>query len=415
MYFDNCKMSSYPIFNKQSKWEQVLGYLLALFLILNNQTVFQNSISFNYHIYEITLLLIIVTTLYQIEKYGIYENKFKSLLNLSFIYYVYLSIISIASVGVDQLVSFWARYASLPFVFFYFSSNASYIVKIELFRKVVKVMVVISCISLFFWIFGSTFKMITPTGVALFEWGTVNEVSSYFNIYFETQYVDWLGIDFFWRNTAIFVEGPMMSLTLIIAITLIYYFDDIWHIATWKKFILAFAIITSFSVTGYFILWGFVVLKLYRSKKFRAIMIVMLIPLSLYAIQVMMDMKQSTGSYSLREDDYYVGFITWLQNPIFGWGFNNWEALQANMKGRANDGFSNSIFSVLTQGGILMGLMYFIPILIGITSKEFKRFVVCIVYAILFISIIFQTAYVNFFLFCLMIPYFIPSPQKIKG
>lgn len=258
-------MSSYPIFNKQSKWEQVLGYLLALFLILNNQTVFQNSISFNYHIYEITLLLIIVTTLYQIEKYGIYENKFKSLLNLSFIYYVYLSIISIASVGVDQLVSFWARYASLPFVFFYFSSNASYIVKIELFRKVVNVMVVISCISLFFWIFGSTFKMITPTGVALFEWGTVNEVSSYFNIYFETQYVDWLGIDFFWRNTAIFVEGPMMSLTLIIAITLIYYFDDIWHIATWKKFILAFAIITSFSVTGYFILWGFVVLKLYRS------------------------------------------------------------------------------------------------------------------------------------------------------
>ena len=408
-------MSSYPIFNKQSKWEQVLGYLLALFLILNNQTVFQNSISFNYHIYEITLLLIIVTTLYQIEKYGIYENKFKSLLNLSFIYYVYLSIISIASVGVDQLVSFWARYASLPFVFFYFSSNASYIVKIELFRKVVNVMVVISCISLFFWIFGSTFKMITPTGVALFVWGTVNEVSSYFNIYFETQYVDWLGIDFFWRNTAIFVEGPMMSLTLIIAITLIYYFDDIWHIATWKKFILAFAIITSFSVTGYFILWGFVVLKLYRSKKFRAIMIVMLIPLSLYAIQVMMDMKQSTGSYSLREDDYYVGFITWLQNPIFGWGFNNWEALQANMKGRANDGFSNSIFSVLTQGGILMGLMYFIPILIGITSKEFKRFVVCIVYAILFISIIFQTAYVNFFLFCLMIPYFIPSPQKIKG
>ena len=408
-------MSSYPIFNKQSKWEQVLGYLLALFLILNNQTVFQNSISFNYHIYEITLLLIIVTTLYQIEKYGIYENKFKSLLNLSFIYYVYLSIISIASVGVDQLVSFWARYASLPFVFFYFSSNASYIVKIELFRKVVNVMVVISCISLFFWIFGSTFKMITPTGVALFEWGTVNEVSSYFNIYFETQYVDWLGIDFFWRNTAIFVEGPMMSLTLIIAITLIYYFDDIWHIATWKKFILAFAIITSFSVTGYFILWGFVVLKLYRSKKLRAIMIVMLIPLSLYAIQVMMDMKQSTGSYSLREDDYYVGFITWLQNPIFGWGFNNWEALQANMKGRANDGFSNSIFSVLTQGGILMGLMYFIPILIGITSKEFKRFVVCIVYAILFISIIFQTAYVNFFLFCLMIPYFIPSPQKIKG
>lgn len=408
-------MSSYPIFNKQSKWEQVLGYLLALFLILNNQTVFQNSISFNYHIYEITLLLIIVTTLYQIEKYGIYENKFKSLLNLSFIYYVYLSIISIASVGVDQLVSFWARYASLPFVFFYFSSNASYIVKIELFRKVVNVMVVISCISLFFWIFGSTFKMITPTGVALFEWGTVNEVSSCFNIYFETQYVDWLGIDFFWRNTAIFVEGPMMSLTLIIAITLIYYFDDIWHIATWKKFILAFAIITSFSVTGYFILWGFVVLKLYRSKKFRAIMIVMLIPLSLYAIQVMMDMKQSTGSYSLREDDYYVGFITWLQNPIFGWGFNNWEALQANMKGRANDGFSNSIFSVLTQGGILMGLMYFIPILIGITSKEFKRFVVCIVYAILFISIIFQTAYVNFFLFCLMIPYFIPSPQKIKG
>lgn len=408
-------MSSYPIFNKQSKWEQVLGYLLALFLILNNQTVFQNSISFNYHIYEITLLLIIVTTLYQIEKYGIYENKFKSLLNLSFIYYVYLSIISIASVGVDQLVSFWARYASLPFVFFYFSSNASYIVKIELFRKVVNVMVVISCISLFFWIFGSTFKMITPTGVALFEWGTVNEVSSYFNIYFETQYVDWLGIDFFWRNTAIFVEGPMMSLILIIAITLIYYFDDIWHIATWKKFILAFAIITSFSVTGYFILWGFVVLKLYRSKKFRAIMIVMLIPLSLYAIQVMMDMKQSTGSYSLREDDYYVGFITWLQNPIFGWGFNNWEALQANMKGRANDGFSNSIFSVLTQGGILMGLMYFIPILIGITSKEFKRFVVCIVYAILFISIIFQTAYVNFFLFCLMIPYFIPSPQKIKG
>ena len=56
--------------------------------------------------------------------------------------------------------------------------------------------------------------------------------------------------------------------------------------------------------------------------------------------------KQDTMSLLLRVDDFIVGYNTWIEHPIFGWGAGNTYSLQQHMdfwRGEQT-GFSNSIF-----------------------------------------------------------------------
>ncbi len=394
-------------------FENTLDYFLAFFLVLNNQSVYQNSVQPSYHIYELTLLFLIVSVVYRINKYGIVREKYKIISEWAFVYYMYLTIFVVISVSTDTFVQFLSRYLFLPLVWIFFSVEMPYIKKIDVFRKFVQIMVAVSVISLFFWIFGSMLNIVSPSGTANFKWGNISTVSSYFNLYFETQYIDWIPVELLRRNTGIFVEGPMMNLTLVFSLLFIYYFDSIWHISKWKKIVLSLAILSTFSVLGYAVLFLYLCVNIYRSK-YRTILLA-IIPITILGMFYVWELKQQTGSYNLREDDYTIGIKTWLQSPIFGFGYNNMKAIISNMDSSRCEGFSNSIFTVLSQGGIYFASLFIIPILRGIFTFEHKRMVVSLIYFVLFTSVIFHTAYINFFIFCLMSPYFVPSPLKIKN
>ena len=68
-------------------------------------------------------------------------------------------------------------------------------------------------------------------------------------------------------------------------------------------------------------------------------------------------------SWKTRSDDYAAGFRAWMHSPIWGNGFNNFDSVKYYMSSfrRDNLGFSNSLFVVLVEGGILLLSVYALP------------------------------------------------------
>lgn len=409
-----------------SKIENIFDYTLALLLILNCQSVYQNSADKNYYIYELTCICIVFCSVLKLLIYGISGTKLRKLGIFSSVYYLYIIIFTLLSVEKTQLFSFWARYGILPFVVLFFMCNNNIYKKVSLFKRFNLVVSIICVLSLFFWFFGSFLNIISPTGYIKFYWPKVTNAPSYYNLYFETQYIDFLHRYAIKRNTAIFTEGPMFSLVLMCAIMFYYRFGREYKFPKYQIWIYSLAMISNASVTGILFLGGISLLILYNAnifKKYKNLIFILLIPFIVIICLYLAQEKTATGSYSLRIDDYIAGFKTWLENPLFGTGFNSFDAVVKNMLStRGNKGYSNSFFAILAQGGIVYLIMYIIPITISIrnflekgTAKNFSQLIMGLSYLYMLLFIIFQTCFINFFIWnILTLNIFYQSPIKKK-
>lgn len=260
------------------------------------------------------------------------------------------------------------------------------------------IMTFIACESLFFWLFGSVLGVIEHTGYLYSTWAanenSIKVCNSYYGIYFETQMTDSFGNAGLIRNTAIFTEGPMASLNFCIALMVEYLLKR----RPYMPFvvILVIAILSTVSTTGYLVLLSLVLFKLImypvhtsilKFIKFVGLPIAIVV-IAGAGIYVLAD-KQDTMSLLLRVDDFIVGYNTWIEHPIFGWGAGNTYPLQQHMdfwRGEQT-GFSNSIFYVLVQGGIYLAAPYTISsiyILFYLQKmKEYKALWFMIVYLIM--------------------------------
>ena len=118
-------------------------------------------------------------------------------------------------------------------------------------------------------------------------------------------------------------------------------------------------------------------------------------------------MVYGTESSSLRLDDYRVGFITFLQNPILGTGLGNSESLIKNMDNWRVylTGLSNSISIIFAQGGLYVGLVYIYAFIKGFffsfKYKSIDAFMLVLGTLYLFVATIFPFQYLLFVLLIL--------------
>lgn len=260
------------------------------------------------------------------------------------------------------------------------------------------IMIFIACESLFFWLFGSILGVIEHTGYLYSTWAanenSIKVCNSYYGIYFETQMTDSFGNAGLIRNTAIFTEGPMASLNFCIALMVEYLLKR----RPYMPFVvvLVLAILSTVSTTGYLVLLSLVLFKLIMHPVHTAILKfvkfvglpIATIVIAGAGIYVLAD-KQDTMSLLLRVDDFIVGYNTWIEHPIFGWGAGNTYPLQQHMdfwRGEQT-GFSNSIFWVLVQGGIYLAAPYIVSSIYVLSylqkMKEYKALWFLIVYLIM--------------------------------
>ncbi|WP_146868210.1 O-antigen ligase family protein [Clostridium butyricum] len=228
---------------------------------------------------------------------------------------------------------------------------------------------------MFFYIFGSVLKVVSANSDILLRWGTDRYVSSYHNLYYETQTINIFGKQII-RNTGIFTEAPMYAFNLCISLSVEVFIRK--KQKNKKIIVLLFTILTTFSTTGIVVSLLIISINLINSRKnygllkkmclYLFVMILMISSMFFINYKVIQS-KDIYGSYSIRMDDIKVGIEAWKDNIIMGKGYNRYDLVQQYMSinDRGNDiGGSNGIMKILPEGGIYLLSIYIFPLVIAL-------------------------------------------------
>lgn len=134
---------------RRSSIEGILEYLLILLIILDTNSIYSASVEIDYHIPEITAIVLVILMVYRCSRpfNRININRLGIFL---IVYYPYIILYGLASVRGEQTLSFVARFVIvLPSLIVYFCMQTQ-LEYVKLFQKYINVMTVLASISLFF-------------------------------------------------------------------------------------------------------------------------------------------------------------------------------------------------------------------------------------------------------------------------
>lgn len=327
-----------------------------------------------------------------------------------------LYVIAAFSISYFVLVVFGQDYTdftfqviALFFIIFYVILTTAYrrIQLYMLLEAYEKIVFFISLISCFLYFFGTILNLIQPSGyIDYVRWSSNYNYVNYYWLYFEGQHTNLFG-NVFIRNMALFAEGPIYSCLLTIALYIELFICQKGKI---YLFVILTAMLSTFSTTslavGSVLLFIFFYIKYLRNKRLVIIMPIMLIFIAWLVFLIVIDKLQSTNvSGSIRIDDIRACLHSWLESPLVGNGFQNIEALdpfRARWRG-GSAGNSTGIGGVLSNGGIVLGIWYFTPLIVGLIKfreskiKEYLGLSI-LIFIIFFIMIIHFTAFGSFLL-----------------
>ena len=180
-------------------------YLIVISLILECRSVYNHLVGKAWISYAIVIMLAAGVLGALISQKIIYFNKSRAIAFVTIAIYLLLYIFFNSY--------HWSSYLRcllclviifIYYLFCYRDGIPSILYKYE------NVILLISVISLFFWVFGILLGIIKPSGIIHTTWSGSSESAvfpSYFNIYFKSQ----RDAEPFLRNSAIFTESPMFS------------------------------------------------------------------------------------------------------------------------------------------------------------------------------------------------------------
>ncbi|MGJ0684409.1 hypothetical protein ACR74D_05095 [Lactobacillus johnsonii] len=388
-------------------------------MVLDSNSIYSKSIySSSLSKIEFIILIVAISTLIILSN-NINKNWENYLLITSILFgyifiYVLLQRNRIAIfTGITDLVKFILMFSLAYLVY----KNSK---KPFLMTAYCNVVFIVAIVSLIFWIFGSNLHLLQPTGTFLSKWNELDDyqgVLSYYNLYFETQTLNQTI-----RNSAIFVEAPMASLTFSMALCLevLYQNNTKFHII--KVLVLIMAIISTVSSTGYICLlltMGYLLLTSKSSNIYLLIVKTTIIPIILVVgmilINYFLSQKLNSNSGFSRKRDYINSFIAWINYPFMGTGIDidgNF-LLPSGIK-IGKFGYSNSFGRVLGENGIYILILYLISIInsvyTSINTKDTKRLFLTFMLIYLFITTQFVNTYLMLFMFSLI---FVWKPNNI--
>lgn len=376
----------------------ILEYLLVICLILNGNSVWMNIKSSRDWLGKVLQILVIFLMLALLLTYRFKKSCIKNACLILGGIIGYLLILEIVNLrNTKGLVGFAVMCAAIMAFSYLYQSVGGLECIIYKYEDIV---IMIAVVSVFFWILGSVLRIIPISGHVLYDWtanGLDRQINKYWGIYYETQWTYLPGYGDLIRNTAIFTEAPMCSLHFSVALLIEVFLKEKLNFR--RCVFLIFAVLTTFSTTGYLIVVITIFSTIAYSKRKNHLLQylkVLIIPISLIiglvASIILIQLKLDSGSGMVRLDDFVAGYKTWIGNPLFGCGFGNYDAIKNNMSvwRRSNIGFSNSIMQVLAYGGIYFGILYITPFVSGIYKtirlKQYRKsvFIGCIFFLFVF-------------------------------
>lgn len=386
--------------NKNTKTYSLLQYLLITLLILESNSIYSQI--YGSHLYIRTAIIIISTIIiliFILNKKTILHKK-----TLQFIAYVLFCssfmIINTNSLN-GEIIILLVFLLYLPLSLIYLSNLSTENFK-DLLKKFVNVVIVLCLISLIFWILTALLNIIQPTGKIKAVWARpYSTFDTFFYLHFNTQEVWWItGLPLI-RNTGIFTEGPMYAFVLIVALI----FNNIICFENtksnfMKNVILCATMISTISITGIIcailiVLPNIKKYALFMKKSYRAFLMVSLILMVICTIPIglnFLSKKMNTASATHRNMDIKIGIDIFSEKPILGYGINHEREDENDYEN--GYGYSNAIIPVLTDGGMLLGAIYILPIYLlaikGIKRRKINYILFSVVYTILLFTTLIQ-------------------------
>lgn len=368
-----------------------LTYLLALLIILQCYSLLSMIVPNRYFYLSILLVLGMLI---------LCQKKIKNnqkLLIVAGLYFIGIALLFTS--GYFRNMEFLCSVLlPFPLIIIYSMNNEN--IK-RFFEAYTNVMIIISALSLVFFIFGSLLGVINSSGYYPYSqvgWGT-NNYTDYYHLYCEGQEVFALGYSGV-RNIALFVEGPMLTYTLSFAI----YYELFFRNQGYRKLCLGVMIatlITSFSTTGLLIVVLLLYLKFYEAIKKNKIIKILIVPVILivigYAAYYIIQDKFINNVYSAsaRTDDILASFKCFVSDVFNGVGYQNMDAIDPfRTFRRTNAGLSTGFGAILAYGGTLWGIWYMVPFIIALKnyivntkSRQIMGFVL-MAFALLFLTVV---------------------------
>ncbi len=413
--------------NVKKSLKEILQYVIVILIILNTNSIYAKLTRVNFHF---NILLIIVLIAY-IFIYFIYKKNLKeSLLNIKndiikyhkliIIYFLYLLIFIIFN-NIETM-NFITIFAIIFPMYVYINIKGK---NIEILKKLVNVIVILAIISLLFYTFISVFNVFDMTNTVEIHWEKEIKIKSFLNIYFETQVFNGFGLNI-QRNTGIFTEAPMYSLILCISLAIEKFI--LKRNNKILELILILTIITTFSTTGIIVMSLIYILNIIIkfmekesiNKKIKIFMIIAIVFLLIISVIVFIQ-RIKTSSGQTRIDDYKASYEAWKESPIIGNGYDNDEIIKSHMSNFrfSNMGLSNSLMTLLAQGGIYLFILYLFPyIYILVMSIKYKQYNIIafelVIFALFTTTIFMYTQTMNYIL-ALAYSYIINNKEKNKN
>ena len=402
---------------------KIVEYLIVILVILNCNSMYISTDK-NYHFPDILCVFCII---YLLLNKKISVTTLKRMNKILIVYVPLLFIYMFVSVSGSTVMGFILRFfVYIPIIMYIFLPDKNNNTNYAILYKYVDIMVILCMISIVFWLAGTQLHLISPNMSVISNWGRPHLSNGYFGLYFEERENFLYG----YRNAGLFTEGPMFSLNIVIALAL-HLFIRSDQMKKWKKqtytIVLISTLISTFTTTGFIVLTLLVVLWTSNSSVFkrmniilRAIILLSLCTIGLYIAFGFFSVKMASTSWDLRVKSLSSGFMGFIRSPFFGGGYANSEYM-ANVSMSLygiNSGISNSLATVLSEGGLVLGSIYTIPMLYNIFSnirssrKNFAFFTIVVMVEFIF------TTFQNTFLMMTLLAFFystiITNPKKMK-
>ena len=228
----------------------------------------------------------------------------------------------------------------------------------------VNVVACLGLVSTVLWLVCDVGHLLQPNCSVLNTWhirGQVSEAEGYFYVLMHTQTTNLnefplLSIDAaFYRNTAIFVEGPMMSFVLCCALICETFLNK--RLRKTVFVILALTILSTLTTTCIIVLalvCTALCMRVLLKHGYKALVLAVFAVGVAIAMAFVIQKIMQTGSGSTRLDDYRACFQVWLTDPLFGCGYDNTMPIRnyMSLSRITNTGVANSLGYALALGGL---------------------------------------------------------------
>lgn len=377
----------------------ILEFILVFIILIefNTPYLILPSVQFVIRFVPLVILLLLI----------LLKNKYVKL-DWIFIIIIVGSILPLLNVERDatfRYVRFYMLFFPFSYIYLRARFREGFNYSFSVFYKISNVVTVLSVISLFFWVFGTTLNYISSSATFPYIWDGVRDyITTYYGLYFETQHTQFLGLELN-RNSGMFCEAPMYNMILCIALSIELYLRE--ERSPIKIIILSITIISTFTTTGQlFLLANFFLLVYKKLNKYVKIFLFIMTPFVIAGIYMiisllLVDKKQTIegeNSVYSREKDIELCIKKGLENPILG------ESLfySTEENGSNRFGYSNSIFTLFAHGGIYTIMLYLIslcviPLWYFVKKKNINWLIFMACFFILFAVTVSQYRYLTIF------------------